>query len=186
MKKIILFFAVCMVSMSLHAQLPLDFGLKLGFNSSKISTDINNLNEDNVNNFLAGAFIRVNLSKLYIQPEAYFCTKGGDLGLGSVDLKTIDVPVLLGYKIIDQKIFNIRIHTGPVFSFKLDGDVDNITQINANDLKDNCFAWQVGAGVDVLFLTFDARLERGISSIVSNFGDAKNNMFVVSLGIKLL
>jgi len=185
MKKIILFFFVSAVSMSLHAQLPLDFGLKVGYNSSKISTDLN-INEDNVNNFLAGAFIRVNLSKLYIQPEAYFCTKGGDLGIGSIDLKTIDVPVLLGYKIIDQKIINLRIHSGPVFSFKLDGDVDGFPQINADDLKDNCFSWQFGAGVDVLFLTFDARWEKGLSSILSNFGDSKNNMFVMSVGIKLL
>ena len=176
-----------MVSVSLHAQLPLDFGLKLGYNSSKISTDLN-YNEDNVNNFLAGAFIRVNLSKIYIQPEAYFCTKGGDLGLGSVDLKTIDVPVLLGYKIIDQKIFNFRILTGPVFSFKLDGDVDSglSNDFNSDKLKNNCLAWQFGAGVDVLFLTFDARWEKGLSSVASDSGDAKNNMFIMSVGIKLL
>ncbi|MBK5203711.1 MAG: hypothetical protein JJE45_08335, partial [Prolixibacteraceae bacterium] len=78
MKKFVLFFVVCMVSMSLHAQLPFDFGLKIGYNSSKISTDLN-YTENNVNNFLAGAFLRVNISRLYVQPEAYFCTKGGDL-----------------------------------------------------------------------------------------------------------
>jgi len=190
MKKIILFFAVCLVSMSLQAQLPLDFGLKIGYNSSKISTDLYP-SEDNVNHFLAGAFLRVNLSKIYIQPEAYFCTKGGDLSnndvIGSFDLKTLDVPVLLGYKIIDQKIVNLRLHTGPVFSFKLDGDVDGLNNnISADDFKDKCLAWQFGAGVDVLFLTLDARWEKGLSSVASNSGDAKNNMFIVSLGIKLL
>jgi len=185
MKKFILFFVICMVSMSLHAQLPLDFGLKFGYNSSKISTNLN-YSKNNVNHFLAGAFLRLNLSKIYVQPEAYFCTKGGDIGIGSFDLKTIDVPVLLGYKIIDQKIVNLRIHTGPVFSFKLNGDADEIPEINADNFKDKCLAWQFGAGVDVLFLTFDARWEKGLNSVVSGSGDVKNNMFLVSIGIKLL
>lgn len=189
MKKIILFFVVCLVSMSLRAQLPFDFGLKVGYNSSKISTDLDYI-ENNVNKFLAGAFLRVNISKLYVQPEAYFCTKGGDLsnvsGSGSFDLKTLDVPVLLGYKIIDQKIVNLRLHSGPVFSFKINGDVDGINGIKNYNLRENCFAWQFGAGIDILFLTIDARYEKGLRSVVSNSVDAKNNMFLVSLGIKLL
>jgi len=189
MKKFILFFVVCIASMSLRAQLPFDFGLKIGYNSSKISTDLDYI-ENNVNKFLAGAFLRVNFNKLYVQPEAYFCSKGGDLsnidGSGSFDLKTIDVPILLGYKIIDQKIVNLRILSGPVFSYNLDGDINGIDEIENYNFRDNCFAWQFGAGIDILFLTIDARYEKGLKSVISNSVDAKNNMFLVSLGIKLL
>ncbi len=187
-------FALLLISMTtafmVNAQSPVNIGLKAGVNSSKIKTDMSQFDEGNVNNFFAGAFLRINLRKLYLQPEAYFSSKGGDLSStaenGSFDLKSVDVPLLLGYKLIDKKIVNLRIHTGPVMSFMTNSSADGLTEFNADKIKDHVFGWQYGAGVDFLFLTLDVRMENSFGDIYSGEGDAKNRTFLVSLGIMLL
>jgi hypothetical protein len=46
----------------------------------------------------------------------------------------------------------------------------------------------MGAGIDVLFMTLDVRYEIGLDNIYAGSDDAtmKNNIFNVSLGIKIL
>ena len=190
MKKFALLLISMAVAFMLKAQSPVNIGLKAGFNSSKIKTDRSQFDEGNVNNFLAGAFLRVNIRKLYLQPEAYFSSKGGDLSSldekGSFDLKSVDVPFLLGYKLIDKKVANLRIHTGPVMSFMTSSSTGGLTDFNADKIKDHVFGWQYGAGADFLFLTLDIRMENSFGDIYSGKGDAKSRTFLVSLGIMLL
>jgi len=88
----------------------------------------------------------------------------------------------VGVKLIDQKALNLRIMAGPVVSFLTDKSVKG--QLTEDNLKNSLLGWQYGAGVDFLFLTFDARME----SYSRNFYEglnSKNGTFVLSLGIKL-
>jgi len=189
MKKIALSLMLLVISLILSAQSPVNIGIKAGYNSSKIKTDMANFDESNVNNYLAGAFLRINLKKFYLQPEAYFITKGGELknidGTSSFDLKSVDVPLMVGYKIIDKKLMNLRIHTGPLMSFMTTTDADG-ENFNSDDIKDNFFGWQYGAGVDFMFLTLDIRMENSFGDIYSGKGDEKSRTFLISLGIMLL
>ncbi|MGQ8335386.1 porin family protein [Sunxiuqinia sp. A32] len=190
MKKIALLLFLSAAVTVVSAQSPINLGIKAGYNSSKLSIDSDQFNEGSINNFLAGAFLRLNLGKIYIQPEAYFNSKGGDLKevtsgtvVKNFDFKTVDVPILLGVKVIDKGPFNLRANAGPLMSFITDKNVDGSGfSIDPDDIKDNFFGWQYGVGADFLFLSLDVRMEN--SSEV--FQDTKNNMFVVSLGIKLL
>ena len=191
MKKISILFILAGFALSGKAQGAFDFGLKAGLNTSKISTDLADYTPQTVNNYLVGAFARINLGRIYIQPEAYYCSKGGEVisnvgisTINSFDLKTVDVPALLGFKIIDKKPFNLRIMAGPVFSFVTDKSVTG--QLTEAQLTDNFFGWQYGAGMDFMFLTLDARME----SYSKNLYDApdfnsKNGTFVLSLGVKI-
>lgn len=53
--------------------------------------------------------------------------------------------------------------------------------------EDNYFGIQYGVGVDVLFLTFDARMENGMGEFYTNPTVAgKNKTFMLSVGIKFL
>ena len=178
------------VSLIVRAQSPLNFGIKAGFNSSKITTDLDNFDEDNITNFVAGVFARVNVKSFYLQPEAYFSSKGGELkdvtGKSSFDLKTVDVPVLLGYKIINKGLVNLRVNTGPVFSFVTSKDVDASEGLGSGNLKDNIFGWQYGAGLDLLFFSFDVRMENSFGDVYSGHSDEKSKMFLVTLGFFLL
>jgi hypothetical protein len=188
MKKLAIVFVICLFALSGKSQ-GFDAGLKAGINTSKISTHVDDYKPQTINNYSFGAFARLSLGKIYIQPEAYYNSKGGeeinkvDASISNkFDLKTIDVPALIGVKIIDLKAFNVRILAGPVFSFLTEKSVKG--QLTEDNLKNSFLAWQYGAGVDFLFLTLDARME----SYSKNFYEginSKNGTFVLSLGVKL-
>lgn len=191
MKKLTIFALLAIVALTGRTQDLFDLGPKVGLNTSKISANVDDYNPQTINNYLVGAFARINLGRLYVQPEAYYNSKGGeyidkvDLNtVNSFDMKTVDVPALVGLKIIDQKAFNVRIMAGPVFSFVTDKSVKG--QLTEDKLKDNFFGWQYGAGVDFMFLTLDARMESFSNNLYDTPDfDSKNGTFVISLGLKL-
>jgi len=191
MKKLIILLFFAASAWVANAQDFFDAGIKAGLNTSKLSTRISDYTPQTINNYSFGAFTRLNLGRFYIQPEAYYNSKGGEYidrlnlnTLNSFDLKAIDVPVLLGLKIINQKAFNLRILAGPAFTFVTDKSVNG--QFNESGLRDNFFGWQYGAGVDILFVTFDARMQSYSEDIYTSPDfDTKNGTFVLSLGIKL-
>jgi len=191
MKKLTFLVVLTVLTSLVHAQDFFDAGLKTGLNTSKISTHISDYTPQTINNYSFGAFARINLGRIYIQPEAYYNSKGGEYidkinlsTVNSFDLKAVDVPALVGLKIINQKSFNLRVLAGPVFSFVTDKSVKG--QLSESALKDNFFGWQYGAGVDFLFVTLDARMQSYSSDLYSTPDfSSKNGTFVISLGVKL-
>lgn len=192
MKKFAVIFLLFTASIVVgNAQGVFDLGLKAGINTSKISTHIDYYTPQTINNYLFGAFARVNLGRIYFQPEAYYNSKGGEyidkINMNTVnkfDLNTVDVPALVGIKIIDQKALNLRVMAGPVFSFVTDKSVKG--QLSEDNLKNNFFGWQYGAGVDFMFLTLDARMESFSKNLYSTPDfSSKSGIFLISLGIKL-
>jgi hypothetical protein len=191
MKKLTFLVALVVITAVTQAQNLFDAGLKAGLNTSKISTQISDFTPQTINNYSFGAFARINLGRIYIQPEAYYNSKGGEYidkinlsTVNSFDLKAVDVPVLVGLKLINQKSFNLRVLAGPVFTFVTDKSVKG--QLSETALKDNFFGWQYGAGVDILFVTLDARMQSYSNDLYRSpdFG-SKNGTFVLSLGVKL-
>jgi hypothetical protein len=172
-------------------------GPKIGYSASKLSTDFDTIKESAKNNFQAGIFFRFG-KKLYLQPEAVYATSGGTLKLegGSakeeIKLNTLCVPVLVGYKLINAKVFNLRILAGPVANFVLNKTIDfnqsYPAPVQEADLKNVAWGMDVGAGVDILFLTLDLRYEIGLNNLYAGSGSqsVKSNVFIVSLGFKLL
>jgi len=191
MKKLIILSTFILVAFAGRSQEFFNAGLKAGLNTSKISTHVADYTPQTINKYSVGAFARLSLGPIYIQPEAYYNSKGGEYidkvnisTINSFDLKTIDVPALIGFKIIDQKAFNLRIMAGPVFSFVTDKSTSS--QLTESAIKDNFFGWQYGAGVDFLFLTLDARMESYSNNLYDTPEfDSKNGTFVISLGLKL-
>lgn len=191
MKKLTILIILAVFTLTGNAQGFFDFGPKVGINASKMSSNVSDYNPQTINSFQFGAFARINFGRIYVQPEAYYNSKGGEYidkvdatTINSFNLKTVDVPALLGLKIIDQKALNLRIMAGPVVSFLIDKSVKG--QFTEANLKNSFFAWQYGAGLDFLFLTLDARME----SRSSNYYDTpdfntKNGTFILSLGVKL-
>ena len=178
------------------AQSPINIGIKGGYNSSKITTDLDQFDEGSVNNYHAGAFVRINLGKFYLQPEAYFSSKGGELKelggspsqtIDAFDLKTVDVPVLLGVNIIKREAYSLRANAGPVMSFFTEKGITSDT-FESDNIKNNFFGWQYGVGADILFFTLDLRMENSTGDLYSgsDVDNAKSKSFVVSIGIKLL
>jgi hypothetical protein len=211
MKKIIFSIAVFAISLSGFSQIsPFTFGPSVGFNQTSLSTDVSSYTQAAQAGLQGGVFARLTLKKLIIQPEAFIGLKRGDIDFtyspnGSsgqsfdatqeLKLTTLDVPVMVGYQLLDIPLFKIRANAGPVASIVLNKDVT----ISKNDLpntsvptediialKDQAaYSFQTGLGVDVWKLTLDARYNFGISYIDES-KSVRNNMFTINLGFKIL
>lgn len=216
MKKILLVSIMIFMTVFSYAQLGL--GIKGAVSMSTISTDISDYEEAAKAGYQLGVFARIG-DKWHLQPELYFSLKDGLLKYDqtmtdpndplntitksvdyTVNLNTLDIPVLIGYKIIDPPLLNIRLQAGPVASIvtskKFKIDVDGVEQEATNadgDLfKDLNWGLQLGAGVDFLVFTVDLRYELGLNNIYNKPDGAtedntfKNNVFFLSVGWKIL
>ena len=188
---VVAFFAIFNVSG--FSQPFFDLGIKGGANFSKISLDFDDYTSESVVKTHFGAFARIGWDRIFIQPEIYFSGKGGDLNSSVIsnvtkfNFKTVDVPALLGVKIIKSKVFGLHAVAGPVFSKITKSDVSNDEIFDAEFYKSHYFGIQYGLGIDVLFLTFDARMENAINEFYSQSGkDGKNSTFMLSVGFKFL
>ncbi len=106
---------------------------------------------------------------------------------------------MLGYKLIDMEVFNLRAMAGPVASFTLKQDenltVDGVEQSVAQvfgengkdfDMKKAIWGIQAGVGVDVMMFRLDVKYEWGLNNL-SNVSDIdiKSHSWLISLGWKI-
>jgi len=207
MRKLVLTFVLIFASSMIFAQFTL--GPKIGYNTSKLSVDQSDITTSLKNSFQFGIFARIG-KKLYLQPEVNWLTQGGVFKqpevTGSlspfeqeIDLKTIQIPVIIGYKIINPKIINIRILAGPVASIVTDKKIESkdisgyIKPIEDANIEDLIWSLQVGAGVDILMFTIDVRYNIGLNKVIKDITidgtpvtfASKVSGFSVSLGWKI-
>lgn len=206
MKKNILLLLFTLLTGSVFSQF--SFGPKIGYNSTKLSLDRSDISSELKNNFQFGLFLRIG-TKIYVQPEVNWVSQGSifktseDFSFSSkfeqeVKLNTIQVPFMVGAKVIDLKMFNLRIFGGPTASFITKVKIDNklatgIEPITAADLEDLIWSFQVGAGFDITKLTFDIRYNFGINNVMKTVEidggpvefSSKTNGFNVTIGWKM-
>ncbi len=193
MKKILFSLSFLMFTTVIFAQPIIDVGIKAGVNNSKITASLDEFTSESIVKMHVGAFARVGYGRVYVQPEVYFSAKGGDLNsslsstVTKFDFNNVDVPMLLGVKVINGGGANLRVMAGPVFSFMTSNDVDGDTRFTSLYFKDHYFGYQYGIGVDVWNFFLDARIENGTNNLYSSPDLAsKNRTFMVSLGFKIL
>ena len=206
MKKIILVIIMTFAVNVGFAQLTL--GPKIGYNTSKLSLDENDIKSDLKNSFQFGFFVRVGRN-IYVQPEVNFLTQGSVFKTPEisnfspieqeVDLKTIQIPFLIGMKVFNKKIVNVRVFAGPSASIITDKKITTteidgwINPIKDADIEDLIWNIQLGAGVDVLMFTLDVRYNIGVNKVIGDVEidgtpvkfDSKSSGFNVSLGWKI-
>lgn len=194
MKRLLLlsvFFFV--IALTVFSQPKFDLGLKAGVNFSKISMSVDDYSAESVTKSHFGAFGRVGWDRIFVQPEFYFSGKGGDVTshvlstFTSFDYKTMDIPVLLGFRLIKGKVFDLHAVAGPVFSIITSEDVKGSNLANKSFYENHYMGIQYGLGIDVLFLTFDARIENGLGEFYTQpLASGKNQIFMLSVGFKIL
>lgn len=224
MKKILIALTLMAFTLSTFAQ-TFNLGLKASINSQKITTDsykgisgytFTDFKSDAKMGYNIGAFARLGGNKLYLQPELLYSIRKGNTNLNltastgglatgaytqSFDVKSIQVPLLLGYKLIDLKLASVRVFTGPAMSVILNNSQISLTSSGGSTVssnlydpktfKNNVWDWQLGGGVDVGPLVFDVRYSWGITNVSD--GDPtkigfvnKGNVLTFSLGYKFL
>lgn len=201
MKKIVLLFSALIFAGLMQAQL--HFGPQIGFTTSKLSTNTSDIKSEFKSNFLFGAFARIG-DKIYVQPEVNWLTQGGvwENDYSTIEekkelemkYKTIQIPVSVGWRLIDLKLVNIRVFGGLAANIVTDKDikVTNITEpIENSDWKDMIWQYQLGAGVDVLMFAVDVKYMGGLNDLSNDLVfdgktiETKSNLFMVTLGWKI-
>jgi hypothetical protein len=132
------------------------------------------------NGFLVGGFARISLIGFYIQPEISFrnlnftvnSTGTTSAANTATMLNYVDVPVMFGKKIL--KFINVS--AGPNFQFLVNKDLtaSDINTLEKGNYNDFVLGAQLGVGVEIWKLCFDARYDFSINSI-GNVAAVVNN-----------
>lgn len=163
----------------------LDIGIKAGVNYGTLPSSFNQLTDKaGKAGFNIGVFARAG-KDLYFQPEVNFSTYGSKYKLNNKEydpkFRQINVPLMVGYKLINTNELNLRLSAGPDFSY-------NLNKPNAPegfDYKRVNLGGVINAGVDIGNITLDARYTRGFSKINKGL-DEKTGLFNLSVGFKIL
>jgi len=217
MKKVI--FAALLILTVSFVNAQVNFGIKAGFNSSlnldNVASvksgeyDLINVKSELNNGFHLGAFGRLFFDKVYIQPELLYSMQKKDYEFTIQDasnqdidvekyvtFSTVDIPLLVGYKLLDLKVANLRVFAGPKFRLNAGSQVSfkNLTNSDPIDVdalkgefKDSQVGLEAGAGVDILMFSLDARMNL-INSLHTASWQTKpdlNSNFVISLALKI-
>ncbi len=179
-----LFLAVCalmLMATAANAQL-FKLGVKAGISSSKVKFDNLDFVGDDGRSYQAvsgnslvgmhfGLVSRVQLLGLFVQPEIYFSSTGGDVKIRDIAASTetvkkqkfsrIDIPVLVGWKFGPA-----RVGVGPVASIII-ADKAVLKEYTGYEEQFNkaTFGYQVGVGLDLWKLGVDLRYEGSLSKL---------------------
>ncbi len=210
MKKISLFIVAILMSGLMYGQFHI--GPQIGYTASKLSYNGSDISNGLKNNMLIGVFMRIG-KKIYIQPEVNYMTQGSVFkfpSIGStspveqnVSLKSIQVPLSLGWQFLNLKVVKLRIYGGATANFVVNKDI-NTKNLGNQDPKDYLlpddfsnvqWQYQFGVGVDIFMFALDVKYYGGINDLfngtVSYNQQTKTvngaaNVFEITLGWKIL
>lgn len=162
-------------------------GVKGGTNFTKTSTESSSLEGKYGFGYQAGVMTRLDIGSLYVQGEALFNkrktsydTKDG--GSAKLTWNAIDLPVVIGYKLVKTDDFNVRVFAGGVYSYAFNNKVSSsqALQEGFKNFDKSNIGVTGGVGVDYKNFTVDLRYETGLSNISKEF---KSKPHSFSLGI---
>ena len=187
--------ATLLVSTCIYAQTESGFGIKGGLNyngnGDYFESATNNYqNPDRNLGYHLGVFAKLG-TKVFFRPELVYTATKSDYNAGEFDLKKLDVPLLIGFKVIGP----LNIFAGPSLQYIIDSDFENAT---INSIKDD-FSVGLNFGVGVSFnkIGIDLRYERGfsdneatlinnnITTLNSDRLDTRPDQLILSLSVML-
>lgn len=178
-----------------HSQNGTSFGLKAGLNYGATGDYFESIgasaqNPDANIGYHFGLFGKFG-NAFYIRPELVYTATKSDYATGNLAVKKLDVPLLVGIKIIGP----LSVFAGPSFQYILDTDFEGLS---ARDIEnDLSMGLNFGIGLNLNKIGIDLRYERGFSSneasfISNNFGasaasriDTRPSQLILSLSLAL-
>lgn len=194
MKKLLLATLVCFWGIGVMAQLPVNLGIHGGISSNRIKVrDLPTVIGTQANTgFMLGGFMRLNLGKLYLEPSLNYSHKKSiveqdQLFLGEdenkVDLKlnTFDIPLMVGFQVLDLSILRLRAFLGPVLSV---GKIKNLKHLGDVSTDKTNWHGKIGVGADIWKLTFDIDYEKAFKDLGHKIKAPRS--FNFTLGLKII
>ncbi|MDR6782143.1 hypothetical protein ABIE26_001368 [Pedobacter africanus] len=162
----------------------LTFGLKAGLNYATLPTSFKEVTDKKGKvGYNLGAFARVGKT-LYFQPELNYVTFKSAYNYASNTYKPkfnqLNLPLMVGYKLINTAALNLRVSAGPDLSYTL----NKAQGPSGFDYKKFNAGGVINAGVDIGSLTIDARYSRGLTKINKDLNE-KTGIFNLSVGFKV-
>lgn len=194
MNKMKIVITVALVFLMLPVFSQVNFGLKVGgnYNINSFKSDSLNLELDNTTSLLGGGFVRIKIKKLSFQGEALFANKKAEIvnataNNGKISFNSFDIPLMIGYKLIDLKVVKLRVNAGLIPSFVISNGGD----LNEANYKDAFYSATAGISLDVPLLLFDLRYQGAIGDYyelqqVNSNTTLTNSMITLSVGWKIL
>lgn len=176
MRKILLLALMMFVTVTLSAQVGVNVGPKIGYQASKLSFKKSDMKYSLNSDLNLGVFTRFTFNRFIIQPEVLFSCQNM-----SVKLNNLSVPVMFGFKLLDDKNFKMRANVGPVAYFTVGNKSAGARRAGMGTA--------LGLGVDIWRLTLDLNYSLGLTNIFDDIfnevSKAKQNIFTLTLGFKL-
>ncbi|NAS11972.1 porin family protein [Poritiphilus flavus] len=195
MKQTLLTVAFVIFSMAAFAQSDPGFGVKAGLNYNANGDYFESAGDaardpDRNIGYHLGVFTKLG-NKIYVRPELIYTKTKSDYEGGDFDMSKLDLPVLVGTKVIGP----LHVFAGPAFQYILNTEFDGISIDNVEN--DFTVGLHIGAGVNLGRLGVDLRYERGFSENEANFInnnittvgesriDTRPDQLILSLSLKL-
>jgi len=204
MRKSLLMAVFALIGITAFAQKDSGFGIKAGLNYNQNGDlsfkQVQSAGEDLIAGsdgkvgYHVGFYGKLDMPKIYIKPELiYTKTKSSydvEGGTNDYDVSKLDLPVLLGYKIIGP----LHIFAGPAFQYTLNNDLEDV---ELDDVKnDFTIGAHFGVGVNLGNIGLDVRYERGFSeneaeiigdniADISGRVDSRPSQIIFGLSLKL-
>lgn len=166
--------------------------LAMGFKVAANSVSMDNFS-DFSGGFDIGLFCSVG-KKTYVQPELCYSFRSTDFLNIVGEFREnyamrqhfLDIPLLIGYHFINLCNFKMHIVVGPRVAVLLNNHLLEAATVRemASHIQ---WGGQLGVGIDIWRLSLDARYDIAADKTTTNQSRFRlQNMFVVSLGVKLL
>ena len=191
MKKVLLLFVALFIATAANAQFDIAVGPKVGYQTTKLSTNKDVIKSDFKGNMAFGVFGRVTIKKFVLQPELLYYKSGkifevsvlgNDWGIGnlipnptlSINQSNLAMPIYLGYQLIDVPFIKMRANVGPVFYFTL-GKAEYAMNgenmplgFNDDITEEMTMGAAVNLGVDLWRFTLDVSYSLGLSDVIDD------------------
>ncbi len=195
MKKISFPFTILLLffAFNTYAQSPFHLGVKAGANFTDLSNNLKDYNSKTATGYAAGIMMRLDIKKTYIQADFMYSEKNIDFNgefvnssSSELKMKNFEVPLVIGYKLIDAKIVNVRAFAGGVYTSIEDAKLtsESVENVFKNFQKNN-IGYRVGVGLDLLSFTLDISYDGSLNDIHKDFKSRPNTWFV-ALGFKFI
>ncbi len=155
-----------------------DWGLHAGWaNQKRIKGKIKD-----ANGYDFGLYTRINFSKkLYLHPAVDFTQRKSDNQGTTVRINQLQIPVRVGYSIVNTNIFGLRGFAGPEVDFRMK-KVKNLGEDGA-EVKKVTWGARLGVGVDLWKFSLDVDYKFGLGNCGSNVSHFSG--FNLGVGIRI-
>jgi hypothetical protein len=182
-----------------------NFGATAGFSSALPivnSITINDMKMEDIEvlnkvGYTASVFGRINISNFFIQPSFSWTHSyaniafslpqmseepSGDISRQEMDIKikSLEVPVLIGWNVIKEEEYALSITAGPKFKYNYHVSyapkMSNTTHDFINDSSPYDISIAAGVGVSIWRLFFDFVYEFGLNQVESDFKDKQTHL----------